>query len=602
MIKKICIASCLAVSAHSFASFDTTPPTTGALDSHQYRNIFSEVGKTPQQINSKVVGTYNKMFAGTDNERLYFTLDNNEAYIKTIDTNDVRSEGMSWGMTIAVMMDKQAEFDKLWRFAHDRMKNTSGSFPGTFAWQVKVNNGNVQRLDNGSAPDGELYMAFALFNAAGRWGNGTGVYDYEKHANDLLATLKNHLMDSGSKQILFSPYTPGFTDPSYHIPAFYDYFAKVSNSNKWYWTASANASRTFLSEHFKQTSYGLASYLAEFDGRPKSSGLPSGMHNPGNIYEADAWRVAMNVGVDAHLAGVETWHKNATDDLLNFFKNTEGFNSDGVCSTGYSQKYHVDGRNYKSCNDENWRHDIGQKATNAVATLASTNANNATAFINELWNTPWMTGDYRYYHGNLHMLGLLHASGRFQLHYPASADINTGAANTTKTVIKTFKDAFVRGGSFANTNYGTTTSLAVKRSGNLTYERRAVMAFDRSRIGNSGNRNIVKATLRFKMKSANSTATTATAGVYGISNRWQETGTNGITYNRMTETGTTAATFNPKSANQWVNVDVTDYLRGDSSTTRTVFMIRNINGDAKSNWEAFSRESANDPELVIEWN
>jgi oligosaccharide reducing-end xylanase len=39
------------------------------------------------------------------------------------------------------------------------------------------------------------------------------------------------------------------------------------------------------------------------------------------------------------------------------------------------------------------------------------------ALPNELWTKPIPTGKYRYYDGMLHLLALLHVSGKFQLWY-----------------------------------------------------------------------------------------------------------------------------------------------------------------------------------------
>ena len=39
------------------------------------------------------------------------------AYLSDINNKDVRSEGMSYGMMIAVQMDKKAEFDALWNWS-----------------------------------------------------------------------------------------------------------------------------------------------------------------------------------------------------------------------------------------------------------------------------------------------------------------------------------------------------------------------------------------------------------------------------------------------------------------------------------------------------
>ena len=47
------------------------------------------------------------------------------AFIWAADSDDVRSEGMSYGMMIAVQMNLQAQFDRLWKFAKTYMQ-----FPG----------------------------------------------------------------------------------------------------------------------------------------------------------------------------------------------------------------------------------------------------------------------------------------------------------------------------------------------------------------------------------------------------------------------------------------------------------------------------------------
>lgn len=63
-------------------------------------------------------------------------------------------------------------------------------------------------------------------------------------------------------------------------------------------------------------------------------------------------------------------------------------------------------------------HDAGLVAVNAVASLASTDTQLATAFVNELWSLrpPW--GKYRYYPGVLIVLSGLQVSGHFRAWYP----------------------------------------------------------------------------------------------------------------------------------------------------------------------------------------
>ena len=92
---------------------------------------------------------------------------------------------MSYGMMIAVQLDKKAEFDALWNWSMTHMYQKDPKHPsyGYFSWQMEYD-GTV--MDELPAPDGEEYYAMALFFAAHRWGNGKGIYDYQAHADRLL--------------------------------------------------------------------------------------------------------------------------------------------------------------------------------------------------------------------------------------------------------------------------------------------------------------------------------------------------------------------------------------------------------------------------------
>ena len=47
------------------------------------------------------------------------------------------------------------------------------------------------------APDGEEYYAMALYFAAGRWGNGKGIYDYRAEADRLLTDMRHRALITG---------------------------------------------------------------------------------------------------------------------------------------------------------------------------------------------------------------------------------------------------------------------------------------------------------------------------------------------------------------------------------------------------------------------
>ncbi|WP_354624704.1 glycosyl hydrolase family 8 [Psychromonas sp. MME2] len=416
LLIKTAAAMLLLSSFSAYAKFDNTPPTTGAYESGNYRNLAVEMGKKDGW--TKLKTGFDNMFGSNGKQQLYYGYKENGqykgSYIKTTSTNDIRTEGQSWGMTIAVMMNKRSEFDNLWRFAKKYQKNSTNhqdpKKQGTYAWLLAFNeNGVVYKKDDGPAPDGEEYFAFALLNADARWGS-SGSINYYQEALTMLTTIKNKLMKN--QVIVFSPYVDNVTDPSYHIPAFYDYFADrvTKATDKTYWSAVATRSRKFLKDHFAKVNgdphWNLPTYLARPWGTPVAGEIFAGQSNPGDWYELDAWRVAMNVALDAHVMGAEQWHKDAINGILGALSYDKSVNGDGC----YKQVYGFGVAESPYCAGE------GQKAANAVALLASTNSTEASSYFNDFWNTPQPTGKYRYYNGSLYMLAMLHVTGHFKFY------------------------------------------------------------------------------------------------------------------------------------------------------------------------------------------
>src|SRR5690606_34775980 len=111
--------------------------------------------------------------------------------------NDVRSEGMSYGMMIAVQVDRKDDFDALWNWAKSHMYHASPRHPGHgyFSWQMRPDG---TAIDENPAPDAEEYFATALLFASHRWGNGKGIYDYRKEAFAILDAMKNRKSIAGT--------------------------------------------------------------------------------------------------------------------------------------------------------------------------------------------------------------------------------------------------------------------------------------------------------------------------------------------------------------------------------------------------------------------
>jgi oligosaccharide reducing-end xylanase len=393
------------------------PPTAtsapvGAFTSGRYRNLFKEMlNRSDAETQAKLDAAWEHLFYGDDDtQRVYYPVGSDMAYIEDIGHGDVRSEGMSYGMMIAVQMDKQEEFDRLWKWAKTYMYQEDGPYQGYFAWHCTPSG---EPIDANPASDGEEWFAMALFFAAGRWGNGEGIYNYEAEAQTILHTMLHkadecddiatNMFHPEHKQVVFVPrlgQASQFTDPSYHLPHYYELWARWAEEDNEFWQEAAAASR----ESFKKTAHpetGLMPDYAEFDCSPTDPW--GGGHD---AFRFDAWRNGMNVAVDYAWFAADEWEVEQSNRLLDFF------HSQGIGS--YANQFTLDGE--PLCSD----HSLGLVAMNAVAGLAAT-TDKTSDFVQELWDACPPAGKWRYYDGMLYMLSLLHASGNFRI-YPPPAE------------------------------------------------------------------------------------------------------------------------------------------------------------------------------------
>jgi oligosaccharide reducing-end xylanase len=396
--------------------------TEGAFYTGKYRNLFLENGHLAREILNRNKDAFQQLFHGDSATRaVYFEAGRNEngplAYVCDVLHNDVRSEGISYGMMIAVQMDKKAEFDAIWNWAMTYMYVSSPEHPseGYFAWSLKRDGAPNSETP---APDGEEYMVMALYFASGRWGNGEGIYNYKAWADKILTTIRHHPLKRGQTRyglrtvhnmvnenavmIRFVPDSGswGFTDPSYHLPAFYELWAKWGpEADRSFWATAADTSRNFFIKATNKKT-GLAPDYANFDGTPH----PTPWNQRAGNFSFDARRTQMNWAVDW-----SWWHKDPRQQELS--NRLQAFFASQGMDT-YGTQYTLDGHLL----DPN--HAKGLIATNAVASLAATHPI-AREFTEALWNTP-VPSEFgeRYYDGLLYMMAMLHCSGQFRIWKP----------------------------------------------------------------------------------------------------------------------------------------------------------------------------------------
>lgn len=390
----------------------------GAFRSGKYRNLFAENGHPKDSIQLKVDKAFQQLFHGDSLQRLYFESGKNQngtlAYLADVLHQDVRSEGMSYGMMIAVQLDKKKEFDALWNWAVSYMYNSKPKHPsyGYFSWSMHFDG---KPAEDSAAPDGEEYFVMSLYFASARWGNGTGIYDYKAWADRILTAMRHRETISGKtlqgdrtvramvndqhKMVCFVPNDGAnhFTDPSYHLPAFYELWARFGpKEDRMFWAAAADTSRAFF-EKATHPQTGLASDYANFDGRPMAIEWNPSSH----YFSYDSWRTAMNWSVDWAWWGKDEREQILSDRIQSFFAK-EGIDK-------YGCQYKLTGENTIPT------HSVGLMSMNAVAGLAATHPL-AKQFVEALWNAPIPSDlDKRYYDGLLYLMGTMHCSGNFKI-------------------------------------------------------------------------------------------------------------------------------------------------------------------------------------------
>ncbi|MCM3171831.1 MULTISPECIES: glycosyl hydrolase family 8 [Paenibacillus] len=373
-----------------------------AYDSGTYTNKFQQLGYSEQEINTRLELTWDELFYGDEQTRIYYPMGEDKGFLLDTGNHDVRSEGMSYGMMMAVQMNKKEEFDRLWNYAYTYMQHTEGRYKDYFAWHCKPDG---TRISQGPAPDGEEFFAMALLFASNRWGDGDAPYNYLEQARKILRACIHQgengegdpMWDPETRLIKFVPEAP-FSDPSYHLPHFYELFAIYADeSDQAFWQEAAAASRAYLHTACHPVT-GLSPEYANYDGSP----APIQPHGDYRHFYSDAYRVAANVALDWEWFRKDHWQVEQSNRIQSFFSDID---------VSDYRRYTIEGEAF----DEPSLHPIGLLATNAMASLAA-DGPHAESFVHQFWNTPLRKGERRYYDNCLYFFSLLALSGRYRIY------------------------------------------------------------------------------------------------------------------------------------------------------------------------------------------
>ena len=397
------------------------PWKEGAWITGKYRNVFLEAGYKQADIDAKLAKAYYDIFEGPG--KVYFEVGDSMAYVSDVKNHDVRTEGLSYGMMIAVQLNKKDVFDRLWRWSKAYLQHKSGPRYGYFAWSI--NPQTLKHNSEGSASDGELYFITDLIFAANRWGNNTGI-NYYSEARIILDAMWakdgskgiTNIVNVEHKQITFAPDNFGhnWTDPSYHLPAFFEIWAEYAKDGReQFYRDCADTARKFIQRACHPVT-GLNSDYTEFSGAPHSTQwMPA-------AFRYDSWRVPMNIAMDySWFAKDRNWQQDYARRVQNFLSG-RGINT-------FEDQYNLDGSRpdfiLQAGGYKKLRHSLGLMATAASASIMGTQEN-SWKFVDVLWNAklePYSDGYFDpYYDGLLYLFSIMHLSGKYQIIKPITSN------------------------------------------------------------------------------------------------------------------------------------------------------------------------------------
>ncbi len=370
----------------------------------EYKNYFNAIGVSDAETLKRLEEIKQEYFFGED--RVYFDAGDDMGYIMDTGNFDARTEGMSYGMMLCVQLDMKEQFDRIWKWSKTYMYMTEGFNEGFFAWSCQTDG---TKNATGPAPDGEEYYALALLFASKRWGDGEGIFNYSHEAKEILSAMIHKgsperigapMFNNENHQILFTPGSP-FTDPSYHLPHFYDFFAKWAyEEDRPFFEEAARVSREYLVKACHPVT-GFSAEYAEFDGSPLKKPL-SWTKDRHDWFYSDSYRTAANISLDylwnrkdvGQLKACENIQKFLVDDLRN--------NSFHI--------YEVDG----TVAGPDALHPVGLMATIAETAIVTGINDLSKEWLSALYNSPLRKGKRRYYDNCLYFFAFLALSGNYR--------------------------------------------------------------------------------------------------------------------------------------------------------------------------------------------
>jgi hypothetical protein len=243
-----------------------------------------------------------------------------------LDANSTVSEGIGYGMLIAVYMDDQTLFDDLWQYEQTQL---DGRY-GLMNWYIKADGSGPADNPSGVGPatDADEDMAYALIMADKQWG---GQGKLSKNYLDFAKAQMSAVWNNEIYNFIYLRAGPWADNSnlniSYFAPSYYKVFATIDKTPTSDWVKVTDTMYTVLNASLNSTNgnttNGLVPAWCDSSGKPNGGAFgPTGGPSPTN-YQYDSCRTPFRVGLDWCLNG-DTRAQTYVAKTSGFFSGTVG--------------------------------------------------------------------------------------------------------------------------------------------------------------------------------------------------------------------------------------------------------------------------------------
>ncbi|MEP6746604.1 MAG: glycosyl hydrolase family 8 [Bacteroidota bacterium] len=317
------------------------------------------------------------------------------------------SEGQGYGMMIVSLMagyDTAAKkmYDGLFRYYKLHPVNANSTL---MAW---AQNKFFKNIDETSASDGDIDIAYSLLIANAQWGS-KGDINYYDEARLLIAAIAKDEVNHKTYSILLSnaiePDSRDYFDTrsSDFMPAHFKTFRKATNDTLWDKVIDSNYNLfNFLQKKYSSEAGLIPDFIQHINGSPIPAGPMFLESKYDGSYNYNACRVPWRIATD-YIVNGDKRSKKIVDKINKWIKETTQGNPDNI-SAGYT----LEGVDLKNRNFE------AMSFISSFAVGAMTDKSNQ-QWLNKLWD--YITGfgidQYDYYDNSIKMLELIILSGNY---------------------------------------------------------------------------------------------------------------------------------------------------------------------------------------------